>query len=148
MDNARGQSEIAPPAGEDGSRPPTPLERSLARAGLAVRRCWSVADALPIGLRVLMAPLVVLLPFVVLVALSADLLAFLFGSVGRAVVSWTVLFIGVGLVVGLLIGGEAVTVLPVVMGVTGLLVGLVLGILCGRIFRGLPDYFDRHLSGR
>jgi hypothetical protein len=89
-----------------------------------------------------------LLPLVVLLALTADLLAFLFGSVGRAVVSWAGLFTVVGLVGGLLIGGEAVAVLPVVMGVAGLFVGLVLGFLCGPIFRGLPEYFDRDLSGR
>lgn len=86
-----------------------------------------------------------LLPFGVLLALSAELLAFLFGGIVRATISWTVLFVAIGLVLGIVVGGEGIAVLPVVMGVTGLLLGVTLGFLCGPIFRGLPVSFDREI---
>jgi hypothetical protein len=84
-----------------------------------------------------------LLPFLVLLALTADLLAFLFGGIGRATVSWTAIFVVIGFVLGLDVGGESVTVAPLVFGVTGLLLGLTLGFLCGPIFRRLPEHLDR-----
>lgn len=140
MSRLQGQSEIHPPAAEDKAQPPTPLKRSLRRAVLAAGCCWRVADALPV--------LLLLLPFIVLLALTADLLAFLFGGVGRATVSWTALFVVLGFVLGLVIGREAVAVLPVTMGVTGVLLGVVLGFLCGPIFQRLPERLDRYFSAR
>lgn len=131
-----GQSHAA----TEGEGPrPTAWQRALSRAGLAVHRGLDAAGTVP-----LFGPLLLLiLPFVVLVALSADLLAFLFGGVGRAAVSWTLLFVVGGVVLGVVVGGDAVLVMPLMMGVAGLLLGLVLGFLCGRIFRHLPEFFDR-----
>jgi hypothetical protein len=131
----------ASPAAEDKHRPPTRFQRSLRRAGLAARRCWQAAGALP----VVGGFLLLLLPFIVLLALTADLLAFLFGGVVRATISWTAIFVVLGFILGLLVGGEAMTVMPLMMGVAGFLLGLVLGFLCGPIFQSLPEHFDRDL---
>jgi hypothetical protein len=136
---SEGLSDAPPPVAEDGARP-SALKRSLRRAAHAASRCWSAARALPgtVG-----GFLLLLLPFMFLLALIADLLAFLFGGVGRATVSWTLIFVVLGLVLGLVIGGEAVTVLPLTMGVTGLILGFTLGILCGPIVREMPEFMDR-----
>ncbi len=123
--------------------PPTALRRALKRAGRAAGRCWKAANALPgpLGAFVLL-----LLPFSVLIALAADLLAFLFGSLGRATVSWTAIFLVLGLVLGLIVGGEALVLAPVMFGVVGLLVGATLGFLCAPIFQGLPDRLDQAIG--
>ena len=134
-----GPSETPLPAAEDKTRPATPLKRSLGRAVRTAGRCWKTACVLPaVG-----GFLLLLLPFLVLLALTADLLAFLFGGIGRATVSWTAIFVVIGFVLGLDVGGESVTVAPLVFGVTGLLLGLTLGFLCGPIFRRLPEHLDR-----
>jgi hypothetical protein len=89
---------------------------------------------------------ILLLPVLIFIAMTADILAACFGSVLRAVVSWTALFLAGGLIIGLVIGGDSLVVMPLVMGVTGLLLGLVLGFLCGPIFRDLPEDMDRKLG--
>ncbi len=121
-----------------------PFRRALRRARLTLRRCWQIISAPNdfLGIGVL---LLLLLPFFVLLALGADLLAFLFGSVLRAIVSWSLLFTLLGLVLGLSIGGDAVLVMPVMAGVVGVLLGAVLGFLTGPIFRELPSHLDRKL---
>jgi hypothetical protein len=92
--------------------------------------------------------LLLLLPAAVLLALTADLLAFLFGGLVRAAVSWTAIFALVGLALGVFVGGEGLTVFPLMMAAGGLLLGLVLGFLCGPIFRELPAQLDRQLAAR
>jgi hypothetical protein len=84
-----------------------------------------------------------LLPFILLLALLADVLAFLFGGFARATVSFAALFAAGGCILGLVSGGrQAAVFLSLLMGATGLILGLVVGLLCGRIFRELPDQFD------
>jgi hypothetical protein len=118
------------------------LKRALRRAGLAAGRCWRAAVELQMGLGIV--PLL-LMPFVVLLALSADLLALLLGGMVRATLSCTVSFVVVGIVLGYVVGGDAVAILPAVLGVAGLLLGIVVGFLCGPIFRSLPEQIDRRV---
>jgi hypothetical protein len=87
------------PAGLTVLKPtPGPFKRALRRASLTVHRCCQIISApndfLGIGVLILL-----LLPFLLLLALSADVLAFVFGGVIRAIVSWSLQFtlLGCGL---------------------------------------------------
>src|SRR5262249_44746543 len=119
--------------------------RALHRARLTTRWCWQMISAPNdcLGLGILLLPL---LPFILLLALSADVLAFMFGGFIRATVSWALLFMVLGLVLGLSIGGDSVLVMPVMAGLVGMLLGALLGFLLGPIFRELPTQLDRKLS--
>ncbi len=144
MSRSEELSDTPPPALTDQEQPPSSLQRSLRRAGKMARRCWRIADNLP---REVVVFALLLLPFFVLFALTADLLAFLFGGMGRAIVSWTAIFALLGLALGLFVGGEAIAVLAITFGAGGFLLGLTLGFLCGPIFQKLPERLDQQLNG-
>lgn len=121
---------------------PTPLKRSLKRIGRAGQRWWEAAILVP---PVVEAIPLFTLPFAVLMAVIAEIMAFIMGSTYRSAIALSIIFALIGMHFSITEWGGIETWIVTVFALIGLSVGAFLGLLFGPIFKEMPEHVESHM---
>ncbi len=134
-----------------GQAPEGWAERGARRAGRTAGRFWRLLGSGlpddPLGITAVLSLLLILvLPFAVLTAFLADLIALLLGGVIRCTLTFAALGASLAIALALAVGGAegGGMLMAAALAACGAgFAGLIVGFLAGPIFRKLPESMDR-----